>query len=92
MNKSELVDQVAARSNLSKKDAAGAVDAIFESIESALAQGDKVQIVGFGSFEVRERSARTGRNPQTGEEMEIGARKVPVFRPGKALKDSVVNR
>ena len=92
MNKSELVDQVAARSNLSKKDAAGAVDAILESIESALSQGEKVQIVGFGSFEVRERAARTGRNPQTGEEMEISARKVPIFRPGKALKDSVVHQ
>ena len=55
-----------------------------------LANGEKVQIVGFGSFEVRERSARTGRNPQTGEELQIGARKVPVFRPGKALKESVV--
>lgn len=90
MNKSELIDQVAARSNLSKKDALAAVDAIFESIENALANGEKVQIVGFGSFEVRERSARTGRNPQTGEELRISARKVPVFRPGKALKESVV--
>lgn len=90
MNKAELVDQVAARSNLSKKDALQAVDALFESIQEALARGEKVQIVGFGSFEVRERSARTGRNPQTGEEMRIGARRVPVFRAGKALKDSVV--
>lgn len=90
LNKAELVDAVAAKSNLSKKDAAGAVDALLASIEEALARGEKVQIVGFGSFEVRERSARTGRNPQTGEEIEIGARKVPVFRPGKALRDSIM--
>lgn len=89
MNKSELVDQVAARTNLSKKEAGLAVDAMFESIESALASGEKVQIVGFGSFEVRDRSARTGRNPQTGEEIEIEARRVPVFKAGKALKDAV---
>lgn len=89
LNKSELVDQVAARTNLSKKEAGLAVDAMFESIESALASGEKVQIVGFGSFEVRDRSARTGRNPQTGEEIEIEARRVPVFKAGKALKDAV---
>lgn len=89
LNKSELVDQVAARTNLSKKEAGLAVDAIFESIESALASGEKVQIVGFGSFEVRDRSARTGRNPQTGEEIEIEARRVPVFKAGKALKEAV---
>jgi len=92
MNKAELVDQVAAKSNLSKKEAAMAVDAIFESIQSALAQGEKVQLVGFGSFEVRERAARVGRNPQTGKSMEIQARRVPVFRPGKALKDSIVQQ
>jgi len=89
LNKSELVDQVAARTNLSKKEAGLAVDAMFESIESALASGEKVQIVGFGSFEVRDRSARTGRNPQTGEEIEIEARRVPVFKAGKALKEAV---
>lgn len=89
MNKSELVDQVAARTSLTKKEAGLAVDAIFEAIESALSAGEKVQIVGFGSFEVRDRSARTGRNPQTGEEIAIEARRVPVFKPGKALKDAV---
>lgn len=89
LNKSELVDQVASRANLSKKEAGLAVDAIFETIESALSSGEKVQIVGFGSFEVRDRSARTGRNPQTGEEIEIEARRVPVFKAGKALKEAV---
>lgn len=89
MNKSELVDQVASRANLSKKEANLAVDAIFETIESALSTGEKVQIVGFGSFEVRDRSARTGRNPQTGQEIEIEARRVPVFKAGKTLKEAV---
>lgn len=89
MNKAELVDQVAAKSSLSKKDAASAIDAIFESIQEALARGEKVQLVGFGSFEVRERAARLGRNPQTGQSMQIRARRVPAFRPGKALKDSI---
>jgi len=91
MNKAELVDQVASKTSLSKKDAATAIDAIFESIQEALARGEKVQLVGFGSFEVRERAARVGRNPQTGKTMEIRARRVPVFRPGKALKDSIVD-
>jgi len=92
MNKAELIDQVAARGNLSKKEAASAVDAMFESIQAALAQGDKVQLVGFGSFEVRERAPRVGRNPQTGRTIEIGARRVPVFRPGKALKDAILQQ
>lgn len=74
---------------LTKKDATKAVDAIFETISEALKEGDKVQIIGFGNFEVRERSARKGRNPQTGEEIEIAASKVPAFKPGKALKDVV---
>lgn len=72
-----------------KKDAEKAVNAVFASIEEALAKGDKVQLVGFGTFEVRERAARTGRNPQTGEEIQIAASRVPAFRAGKALKDSV---
>ncbi|HPT93433.1 MAG TPA: HU family DNA-binding protein [Limnochordia bacterium] len=89
MTKTELVDQVAAKSNLTKRDAGAAVDAVFASITEALAKGDKVQLVGFGSFEVKQRSERVGRNPQTGAEMTIPAKKVPVFRAGKQLKDSV---
>ncbi|MFY9523082.1 MAG: HU family DNA-binding protein [Limnochordia bacterium] len=89
MTKTDLVDQGAAKSNLTKKDAGAAVDAVFASITEALAKGDKVQLVGFGSFEVKQRSERVGRNPQTGAEMTIPAKKVPVFRAGKQLKDSV---
>lgn len=88
MNKSELITQVSEMAQLSKKDAARAVDAVFEAISNALKRGDKVQIVGFGNFEVRERSARKGRNPQTGEEIDIPASKVPAFKPGKALRDA----
>jgi DNA-binding protein HU-beta len=89
MNKTELINAVAEASGLSKKDATKAVDAVFESITEALRKGDKVQLIGFGNFEVRERAARKGRNPQTGEEMEIPASKVPAFKPGKALKEAV---
>ncbi|PDM41077.1 HU family DNA-binding protein [Parageobacillus yumthangensis] len=89
MNKTDLINAVAETSGLSKKDATKAVDAVFESITEALRKGDKVQLIGFGNFEVRERAARKGRNPQTGEEMEIPASKVPAFKPGKALKDAV---
>jgi DNA-binding protein HU-beta len=89
MNKTELVDHIAAKAEMTKKDASEVIDAVFESIESALSQGDKVQIVGFGSFEVRDRAARTGRNPQTGHAMEIQARRVPVFKAGKTLWDAV---
>jgi DNA-binding protein HU-beta len=89
MNKTELINAVAESTDLSKKDATKAVDAVFESITSALTSGDKVQLIGFGNFEVRERAARKGRNPQTGEEIEIAASKVPAFKPGKALKDAV---
>ena len=74
MNKTELINAVAEASELSKKDATKAVDAVFESILEALKNGDKVQLIGFGNFEVRERAARKGRNPQTGEEIEIGSR------------------
>lgn len=88
MNKSELVAKVAETSELSKKDAGKAVDAIFDAISEALQSGDKVQLVGFGNFEVRERSARKGRNPQTGEEIEIPASKIPAFKAGKALRDA----
>ena len=89
MNKSDLVNKVAEIADLSKKDAAKAVDAVFEAISQALQSGEKVQIVGFGNFEVRERSARKGRNPQTGEEIEIAASKVPAFKPGKVLKEGI---
>ncbi|MEK3953311.1 MAG: HU family DNA-binding protein [Psychrobacillus psychrotolerans] len=89
MNKTELVNSVAEATELSKKDASKAVEAVFESIQTALADGEKVQLIGFGNFEVRERAARKGRNPQTGEEIDIAASKVPAFKPGKALKDAV---
>jgi DNA-binding protein HU-beta len=89
MNKTDLINAVAEKSDLSKKDATKAVDAVFESVMDSLKDGEKVQLIGFGNFEVRERSARKGRNPQTGEEIEIPASKVPAFKPGKALKDSV---
>jgi DNA-binding protein HU-beta len=89
MNKSDLIAKVAESSELSKKDATKAVEAVFEAITEALQSGDKVQLVGFGNFEVRERSARKGRNPQTGDEIEIAASKVPSFKPGKALRDVI---
>jgi len=89
MNKSDLITHVSEATELSKKDVTKAVDAVFEAIAEALQSGDKVQLVGFGNFEVRERSARKGRNPQTGEEIEIPASKIPAFKPGKALKDGI---
>jgi len=89
MNKTELINSVAELSELTKKDATKAVDAVFQAITDALQNGDKVQIIGFGNFEVRERAARKGRNPQTGEEIEISASKVPAFKPGKALKEGI---
>jgi DNA-binding protein HU-beta len=84
VNKGDLVDLVAERTGFTKK-----LDAVFSAISSALAKGDKVSLVGFGSFEVRARRARQGRNPQTGRSLPIAARKVPVFRAGKPLKESV---
>ncbi len=92
MNKTELISAVAESAELSKKDATKAVDAVFEAVQNALSSGDKVQLIGFGNFEVRERAARKGRNPQTGEEIEIAASKVPAFKPGKALKDAVAGK
>lgn len=89
MNKADLINEVSQRANLSKKDSERAVNAVIQAIEDALVNGDKVSLVGFGTFEVRPRQARMGRNPQTGEAIEIPASKVPAFRPGKALKDSV---
>ncbi|MFA7468935.1 MAG: HU family DNA-binding protein [Desulfotomaculaceae bacterium] len=91
MNKTELVSAVAEKANLTKKESERVINALFASIEEALSQGDKVQLVGFGTFEVRDREARKGRNPQTGEEIEIPATKVPAFKAGKALKDAVSN-
>ena len=89
MNKTELVANVAEKAGLTKKDAEKAVNALFSSVEEALVANDKVQMIGFGTFEVKERAARTGRNPQTGAEIEIPASKNPVFKAGKALKDAV---
>ncbi|MDG4656395.1 HU family DNA-binding protein [Ectobacillus antri] len=89
MNKTELVKQVAAKAELSQKDASAAVNAVFEAVTNALAQGEKVQLIGFGTFEVRERAARTGRNPQTGAEITIAATKAPAFKAGKELKEAV---
>lgn len=89
MNKADLVTSMAEKSDLSKKDAEKALNAFVESVEDALVKGDKVQLVGFGSFEVRQRAARKGRNPQTKKEITIKAAKAPIFRVGKALKDMV---
>ena len=89
MNKAELVSRMAEKSELTKKEAEMALNALMESIQEALVSGDKVQLVGFGSFEVRKRAARKGRNPQTKEEIKIPASKAPVFKAGKALKDLV---
>ncbi len=89
MNKAELIEHIADSADLSKADAARALDATIGGITSALKQGDQVTVVGFGSFQVKERSARSGRNPQTGEVIQIKASKVASFKAGKALKDSV---
>lgn len=89
MNKAELIAAVAEKTALSKKDSEKAVTAALEAITEALVAGDKVQIVGFGGFEVKERAARTGRNPMTKEEIEIPASRVPAFKAGKALKDAI---
>ncbi len=89
MNKSDLVQSIADSVELSKADAARAVDAVFNAITAALAEDRQVTLIGFGTFSVRERAARTGRNPRTGKPIDIKAAKVPVFKPGKALKDAV---
>ena len=89
MNKTELVAAVAEKANLSKKDAEAAVAAVIASVEGALKAGDKVQLVGFGTFESRKRAERTGRNPQTGKEIKIAAKTVPAFSAGKKFKDAV---
>ena len=87
-NKAELVEKVAAKTNLTNKDVTATVEALFETIQETLSKGEKVQVIGFGTFEVRERAARKGRNPQTGKEIKIAASKVPGFKAGKALKDA----
>ena len=92
MNKTELVDAIAASAGLTKKDAEKAVKAFTEVVGKELKKGGKVQLVGFGTFEVTKRAARTGRNPQTGAEMKIKASKAPKFSAGKALKDAVNNK
>jgi len=89
MNKAELVAAIAEKTGLSKKDAEAAVKAFVDVVSEELVKGGKVQLVGFGTFEVAKRSARTGRNPQTGKEMKIKASKAPKFKAGKALKDAV---
>ena len=88
-NKAQLIEKVAEKAVLTKKDATKAVDAVFSSIQDFLANGEKVQLIGFGNFEVRNRAERKGRNPQTNEEIIIPASKVPAFKPGKALKEAV---
>jgi len=89
MNKGDLIEQVAEKAGLTKKDSEKALSAVFESIEETLAKGESVQLVGFGTFEARERKEREGRNPSTGEKIKIEAQKVPAFKPGRALKDQV---
>jgi DNA-binding protein HU-beta len=89
MNKTELVEHIAQLADLSKADAARAVDAVIETVTQALKKGDTISLVGFGTFTVRARAAREGRNPQTGETIKIKASKNPTFKAGKALKDAV---
>ena len=91
MNKSDLIAAIAAKTGETKKSAEAAVNAFVDVVTESLVKGDKVQLVGFGSFEVRKRAARKGRNPQTKEEIKIPASKAPVFKAGKALKDLVNN-
>ena len=92
MNKSELIDAIAASADIPKAAAGRALDAVVDSITGALKNGDSVALVGFGTFGVKDRAARTGRNPQTGAEIQIAAARVPGFKAGKALKDAVNNR
>ncbi|MGZ9868132.1 HU family DNA-binding protein [Priestia endophytica] len=89
MNKTELIKAVAEKAELTQKDSAKVVDALLEVVKETLAEGEKIQLVGFGTFEVRERAARKGHNPQTGEPIDIPASKAPAFKAGKALKDVV---
>jgi DNA-binding protein HU-beta len=91
MNKSQLAEAAAERAGLSKGEAAKALDAVLDSITSALQSGEKVSLTGFGTFEVRNRAARTARNPQTGAEMQVAASKAPAFKAGKGFKDAINN-
>ena len=92
MNKAELIAQVAAKTGLSKKDSEKAVNATLDTVAASLTNGEKVQLVGFGVFDVKERGARMGRNPKTKEEIEIPASRVPLFKAGKALTEAVDNK
>ena len=89
MNKSQLAEAAAERAGISKGDASKALDAVLETIQSALQNGEKVSLTGFGTFEVRDRAARTARNPQTGQEMQVAASKAPAFKAGKGFKDAI---
>lgn len=89
MNKTDLIQAVSERTTMTKKDVTEVVETVFDVISDALSRGEKVQLVGFGNFEIRERAARKGRNPQTGEAIEIAASKIPAFRAGKALREGV---
>lgn len=89
MNKTDIVNVLIENHNMKKKEAVVAVNAVFDTILMALKKGEKVQLLGFGNFEVRERAARKGRNPQTGEQIDISASKVPAFKPGKQLKKAI---
>jgi len=90
MTKKDLVDSIAEKTGMTKKDASAALNATIETIQEALSKGDSVGLVGFGTFIVRKRAARTGRNPQTQKKMKIPAKKVPVFRPGKGLREAAL--
>lgn len=89
MNKTEFIAALAENAEFSKKDAEKALNAVIDTVTKALSDGDKVQLVGFGTFEVRERAGRTGKNPRTGDPIEIPPTKAPAFKPGKALKDAI---
>jgi len=89
LNKTDLIGAVAGKAEITKKDAEKFINAFFTTVEEALKAGDKIQLIGFGTFEVRSRQGRKGRNPQTGAEIDIPAAQVPAFKPGKALKDAV---
>ncbi|WP_405349476.1 MULTISPECIES: HU family DNA-binding protein [Ruminobacter] len=89
MNKQELIEKLAEKSHMSKSDAKKTLDALLETISESLAKGDSVQLVGFGTFKISERKARTGRNPRTGEQVKIAAKKIPTFSPGAAFKNAV---
>ena len=89
MNKAELIEEASGETGLTKKETGNVVDALTETITNTLSKGEKVTLVGFGTFQVMERKARTGRNPQTGQTIQIPAKKVPKFRPGKSLREAV---